>query len=519
MATTSRPRASRRRTVLWAGILAALSSALLLTAPDARAAELLYWDNYSDSTISFANVDGSGGGPLNLSGVVLDGPEGMAYDPATNRLIVGSADGGPGGNGAIVFVNLDGSGAGYLNTAGAPLDTPLGVAVDPAARRVYWLNNGEGTDSIAYASLDGAGGGPLNTTGAPLEEPYRLGLDPVGGKVYWGNSSGGVASFAYANTDNSGGGTLGVTPSPEGADGFAVDPAAGRLYWINDGKTFKGISFTGLAGGARTDIVPAAGTFRNPYGMAVDPALGRIYWGNYDNGTGGQTGAIGFANLAGGGGAINIVTAPVNGPQDPVVIKSPLGAEAPKVTRAKGSRSKLACSTGGWGPDYPGSYVYQSPRSYAYQWSRKGAAIAGATGAKYTAKSAGKYACTVTATNQAGSTGQASAKVNIKAAKVKLSTKKKAKASAGGVAGFKVKAVNQGDLQSGKARVCAKLPKSAKGVLEAPKCKTLGKLKGRAKKSATMKIKVGGSAGGTYKVTFTVKGSAGTSAKAKVLVK
>jgi len=516
--TISRPRASRRLTALWAGILAALSSALLWTASDARAAELVYWDNYSDSTISFANADGSGGGPLNLAGVVLDDPEGMAYDPVTNRLIVGSADGGPGGNGAIVFVNLDGSGAGYLNTTGAPLDTPLGLAIDPNTRRVYWLNAGA-VDSVAYASLDGTGGAQLNTAGASFDEPYRLGLDPVGGKVYWANSSGGVVSFAFANTDNSGGGPLGVTPAPEGVDGFAVDPAAGRLYWINDGTTFKGISFTGLAGGGRADVVPAVGTFKNPYGLAVDPALGRIYWGNYDNGTGGQTGAIGFANLAGGGGAIDIASAPVNGPQDPVIIKSPLGTEAPKVTRAKGSRSKLACSTGGWGPDYPGSYVYQSPRSFAYQWTRNGTAIAGATAATFSAKSAGKYVCTVTAANQAGSTGQASAKANVKAAKIKLSTKKKTKVGAGGVAKFKVQAVNQGDLQSGKAKVCAKLPKKAKGALKAPKCKSLGKLKGGAKRTATLKLEVAGSAGGTYKATFTVKGSAGQSAKAKVIVK
>jgi DNA-binding beta-propeller fold protein YncE len=514
--TISGRRISRRLAAFWLAISAALISASLWMASGAAAAELLYYDNYGDDTIAGTNIDGSGGGLLNLTGVALKNPEGMAYDPVTNRLIVASAEGGPGKTGEIIFVNLDGSGAGVLNTAGAPVDSPLGVAIDPATRRVYWLNGGT-VDSVAYASLDGTGGAPLNTAGATFDEPFRIGLDPVGGKVYWANFSA-VAGISFANTNNSGGGNLSVTPAPEGIDGFAVDPAAGRLYWINDGSLFAGVSFTGLAGGSRSDIAPVSGTFKNPYGIAVDPSRGRIYWGNYDNNNGGQAGAIGFADLAGGGGAIN-VSSPASGPQDPVILKSPSGTEAPKVTRAKGSRSKLSCSTGAWAADYPGSYVYQSPRSFAYQWARNGKAVAGATAPSFSAKSAGKYTCTVTATNQAGAASQASAPVNVKAAKVKLTTKKKATGKAGGVATFKVKGVNQGDLQTKKVRVCVKLPKKAKGALKASKCATLGKLKGRAKKIATLKVKVSGSAAGSYKLSFTVHGSAGIAAKATILVK
>lgn len=517
MGTISEGRLSRRTFAVLTGILATAFVAALWMASSARAAELVYWDNYGESTVAFANIDGTGGGLLNLAGAELENPEGMAYDPATNRLFVAGSTGGPGGEGAIIYINLDGSGAGVLSTPGAPVAAPEGIAVDPSARKVYWVNTG-GSGSIAYANIDGTGGGLLNTAGATVEGPYRLGLDPVGGKVYWDNSTS-TNSFSYANTDNTGGGDLSVTPEPEGVDGLAVDPAAGRLYWINDGTLFEGVSFTGLAGGARSDVTPVSGTFNSPYGMAVDPALGRLYWGNYNSDTTSPASAIGYANLAGGGGTISIASAPVHGPQDPVIIKSPSGTEAPVVTRSASSRSSLACSTGGWGADYPGGFVYQSPRSFAYQWSRNGAAIAGATGAEYAAKSAGGYACVVTATNQAGSASQASAAVNVKAAKLKLSTKKKAKAKAGGLAKFRVKAVNQGDIQSKQARVCVKLPKKARKALKAPKCKTLGKLKGRAKKSVTLKLKVGSSASGTYKATFVVKGSAGKSATAKILVK
>src|SRR5262249_25713646 len=221
-------------------------------------------------------------------------------------------------------------------------------------------------------------GGSLSTNGATVEDPYRLGLDPVNGKIYWGNSlSGSLESFSYANANNSGGGNLSITPAPEGVDGFAVDPAGGRLYWINDGTPFEGVSFTGLTGGSRSDITPSGARFEGPYGLAFDPSLGRLYWANYDGGSTEQAGALAFANLSGGGGNINS-SIPVEGPQDPVIIKSPSGTEAPVVTRASKSRSSLACSTGGWGVDYPGSYVYQSPRSFAYQWSLNGTPIAGA---------------------------------------------------------------------------------------------------------------------------------------------
>lgn len=511
-----------RRTIAAIGIFIAAFVAVLWMAPQSRAAEVIYWDNYDDNTVASANIDGSGGGLLNLAGVTLDSPEGMAYDTVTNRLFVASSSGGPGGVGEILFVNLDGSGAGVLSTPGAPMDTPEGIAVDPATRMVYWSNTGT-SQSIAWARLDGTGGGQLNTSGAPVESIYKLALDPVGGRVYWSFDPPGAGpeSIAFANANNTGGGgTLnlaGATP-PENIRGLAVDPAGNRIYWLDTGE--ERVGFASLGGGGGGDVNMTGSIFKSPYGLAFDPSLGRLYWANYNSGSNEKAGAIGFVGLAGGGGGINIATAPVDGPQDPVVLKSPSGTGAPAVTRLPKSRSSLLCATGSWAADYPGSFVYQAPRTFAYQWTRNGTPIAGATATTFNAKSPGQYACLVTAANQTGSATQASAAVKVKAAKIKLNAKKKAAAKAGGVAKFKVKGVNQGDLQSKKARVCTKLSKGAKGVLKAPKCKTLGKLKGRGKDAEVLKIKVDKSAAaGIYKVTFTVQGSPGTSAKAKVVVK
>jgi hypothetical protein len=490
--------------------------ALLAFAARAQAAESIYWDNYDGPTagdsVSFADITGAGGGTLNIGTNKIDSPEGMAYDTVTNRLFVAD-DEGP--NGQILAINLDGSGAALFTAPGAVIDNPEGIAVDPTTRMLYWVNNPTGGGSIGWAKLDGSAGGVLNTTGATLDTPYRLGLDPVGGRVYWSNTGPNPDIISFANVNNTGGGDLNITEGNTEVGGFAVDPAAGRLYWSN--PSADTISFVGLGGGAATTVNLTGAPIDEPYGLALDPSLGRLYWGNYGNGEE-RVNAIGFANLAGGGGGISPVSALVDGPQDPVILKSPTGTGAPAVTRAKGSRSTLNCSTGSWAADYAGSFVYQAPRTFAYQWTKNGKAIGGATAPTYTAKSAGTYGCIVTAANQTGSAAQTSAGVNVKAAKVKLSTKKKANGKPGKVVSFKVKATNQGDVKSGNAKVCVKLPKSAKGELKAPKCKSLGKLKGQAKKSATLKIKVLPSAGGTYKVKFQVKGAPGKAAKAKIIV-
>jgi DNA-binding beta-propeller fold protein YncE len=520
MATISGGIVPRWAAAVCAGILVVAFSAMLWFGSTARAAEVVYWDNYSDDTVAFAGIDGNGGGLLNLAGVTIDSPEGMAYDSVTNRLFVASSSGGPGGNGEIVFVNLDGSGAGVLNTAGAPVDAPEAIAVDPVTRIVYWANVEGTADSIGWARLDGSGGGSLNTSGAPVEEIYKLAIDPVGGRVYWTNEpASGPQFISFANANNTGGGgTLslaGATP-PEGITGLSVDPAGNRIYWLD--QSGERVSFASLSGGSGGDVNLAGSVFKDPYGLAFDPSIGRFYWANYNSATKEQAAAIGFVNLAGGGGAINIATAPVHGPQDPVILKSPSGTGVPTVTRSTTSRASLSCSTGSWGADYAGSFVYQAPRAFAYQWTRNGTPIAGATATTFNAKSVGQYACSVTATNQTGSAAQTSAAVKVNSAKVKLAVKKKIVVKAGGVAKFKVKGVNQGDIQSKKARVCVKLPKSAKGILKAPKCATLGKLKGRGKHGSILKVKVGKTATGTYKVTFSVHGSAGKAAKSKIVV-
>lgn len=497
--------------------------AMLALGATARASELVFWNNYgaTPQSISVANSDGSGGGPLNLSGVELNDPEGMAIDTVTNRLYVVSSSGGADGKGQILFVNLDGSGAGVFTAPGALVDEPFGVVLDPVTRMIYWANDGEGVGnngSIAWAKLDGSAGGILNTSGATVIDPYKIGLDPVNGRVYWGSYPGSDPVISYANANNTGGGgDLSLSPAPTSAYAFAVDPAAGRLYW-SEGQVER-FAYSGLLGGGVQILDTSGALTTSSYGFAIDPTLNKISWPNYDNNEN-RVNGLGFASLTGGGGGnISPQTAPFNGPQDLLVLKSPTGTGAPAITRDAKNRAALTCPTGSWAADFAGSFVYQAPTTYAYQWARNGAPVGGATAPTFTAKSPGDYTCSVTGTNQAGSAFQTSPVVKVKAAKLKLTTKKKAKAEAGDLVKFKVKAVNQGDLKPKNAKLCVTLPKAAKDDLKAPKCKKAA-LQGRAKKTFTIKVKVKGGADlGTDKLTFKVKGAAGKAAKSKIVVK
>lgn len=503
----------------FASIALALIAVFALAAR-AQAAETIYWDNYGANTIANADITGSGGGLLNLGSEKVKSPEGMAYDTVTNRLFVASEE-GPAGQ--ILAINLDGSGATPFTAPGAPVDGPEGVAIDPVSRTIYWENTGE-TNAIVWAKLDGSAGGVLNTTGAEINNPCcRIAIDPAGNRIYWVDFPGGGGSvIAYANLDNTGGGgSLNLTGSTvqPGDEGLSVDPAAGRIYFLGGTNEVGYASLNGSGGG---DVSTSGAPINSPWGLALDPSLGRLYWGNEGNGEGVNTNAFGFVGTDGSNpGGISISGSPVYEPQDPVIIKSPTGIAAPAISRDAVNPAALTCATGSWGADYPGSFVYQAPRSYGYQWLLNGAAVTGATGSTLTATTAGAYTCTVTATNQTGSASQTSAAAaTVTAASVKLTVKpKKAKAKAGKTAKFSVKALNQGDLATGNAKVCVKVSKKAKKALKAPKCKKLGAVGALANKTTKLKVKVKPTAtAGSYKVTIQVKGATGKPVKATVKV-
>jgi DNA-binding beta-propeller fold protein YncE len=506
------PSGSRHRLASLTGALALFSLALLGIAARAHASEEIYWDNFGANNVAFANIDGTGGGALNVAGTEIDAPEGMAYDAANGRIYIASS-----GNNKIDWVSIDGSGGGVLDTGAAPINVPEGIAVDPATQTVYWANNGE-PGSIGYASANGGGGGALNTEGASQGFPYKLALDTASGRVYWIGEVLGEVRISYANLDGTGGGDLSVPEAevPDSWTAIDVDPVAERMYILErDEETVYWVNLSGVGAGEEVDTENSS--FEGPFGMAFDPSLGRFYWANEANETTAE-GAFGTATLTpGGGGGINIASAPVESPQDPVILKSPLGTGAPQVSAAS---TALSCSQGSWA-DYPGSYVYAAPTSYAYQWSKDGQPISGATEPTYAATASGSYSCTVTGTNQLGSASQTSAGYTVTIAppvapspasfSLAPASKKKVKVAAGKAATLSLSLKNVGGTTSSSSKVCVKLSKKAKKGLVAPKCVAVAALAPGASSKVTLKVKTKGGAKGTYKFSVVASGTSGSS--------
>jgi DNA-binding beta-propeller fold protein YncE len=350
---------------------------------------------------SWAAPDGTVAGNLATPGVLLPkSPLGMAIDAAAGRVYFVTS-----GEKKLRFAKLDGSGGGEIPMPGVTFGSTHGVAVDPVAGRAYIADTT--TSKIHVVKLDGSGGSDLVTTGAPLTEPWSIAVDPAGGRVYWGNSGGmgGDGSIGFANLDGSGGGSLNLTGAKKlsTAYGLAVDPAAGRLYYAN-GNVDK-ISFARLDGGGAADVNTTGATVDSPRGLAVDAQAGRLYIANGDGKK------ISFARLDNTGGAdLSTLSATVGMPWGVAVLKAPANTAPPTATV---SGSTLTCADGTWAPDIPGAFFAQAPQTLTYAWSRDNQPVAGATTKTLQAPGAGSYTCTVTATNQAGSTPLASAPVAI----------------------------------------------------------------------------------------------------------
>jgi DNA-binding beta-propeller fold protein YncE len=407
-------RHSAARTGLIVAIVAAFAG-VLAPAP-ALAANSVYWawatlanNSAVAGGLAVANAEGGNGRDLTISGAPIDHPLGVAIDARAGRIYwanFGSSINyctGPltGGN-TISFANLDGTGGGLLNTSGATVSGPDGLAIDPAAGRVYWAN--DHANSISYANLNGSGGHDLNTKGATLGCPAGLVLDPARGRVYWTNFVGNTIS--YANLDGSGGGDLPTAgASMSGPYGLAIDAADGRIYWANN--TGNSISYANLDGSGGDDLSHAGANVNGPWGVAIDPAAGRIYWANN------LGSSISYANLdESGGGDLSTPPASVDHPKYPALLEAPNGAGAPVVSGGSRTGSTLACSPGTWAADLVESFLYRAPQDFAYRWSVNGTPIAEAASA-ITAKSPGSYVCQVTAGNYAGTTTQTSASFTV----------------------------------------------------------------------------------------------------------
>jgi len=347
----------------------------------------------------------------------------------------------------------------YGNAQGA--QGPVGVAIDAAAGRIYWANQ---SDLIRGAPLEG--GGTVDTLTFPGPGfPGGVAIDTAGW-IYWANEDDWIQRVPLAG----GGGrypekVYGPANGVKTPSGVAVDPAAGRIYWANNGdNTIRGGKLTG--GGAVDTLYGPADGVSGPVGVAIDPPAtaqiisinqeswlyplsgglspavriinwlinhighgrnsgGRIYWTNqiyrganqWDNtilGAPLEGGGTVDTLYSGSGGSVGPIVAGDDqwgSPKFLAVLRAPLGTGAPTISGRGLVLQPFFCSQGDWVADLPGSFLYRAPQSFAYQWMLNGSDIGGATLDAYTPEERGNYSCRVTATNQAGSTAQTSAAV------------------------------------------------------------------------------------------------------------
>jgi len=207
----------------------------------------LYWASSSGFSIDYTNYKNAASAALYTSGdgsgATISNPSGVAIDKAAGRIYWTNATGAQ----AISYANLDGSGGGHdLSVTGASISTPEGLVVDHADGLVFWAN--QGANKISYAHLSGSGGGDLTTTGATVAAPSGLAFDPVTRRLWWGNVDGAIASVQLDAT-----GTVasdGATLATPGVD--PVGPSSPSILYPPHPSKAPTLTGSGAAGAKLT---------------------------------------------------------------------------------------------------------------------------------------------------------------------------------------------------------------------------------------------------------------------------
>jgi hypothetical protein len=219
----------------------------------------MYWLDQYSGFIQRASLDGSHVEDL-VSTIFQGQVEGTAptLDPAGGKMYWTEIFRG------VHRANLDGSDVEFLFHRTGWLIGSERLAVDPGAGKLYWAD----AERIQRANLDGSGREVLVVTeGGPVAGDITLEL--TGGKIYW--SVHGAAKIQRANLDGSGVETL--VPGHRSEAPIALDLTHGKMFWTE----VYNIRRANLDGSTVEDVVTSP-QLPFPFGVAVDPAGGRIYW-------------------------------------------------------------------------------------------------------------------------------------------------------------------------------------------------------------------------------------------------
>jgi sugar lactone lactonase YvrE len=211
---------------------------------------MVYWveNAFTDARILRADPNLGGitavvGGGSALRGIAVDGASNRMYWTSSNA-IAGCA---------IHRAGLDGSNAGVLIALG-PGTNPRGIALDAASGRLYWADFDQ--SEIRRANVDGTAGAALASL-SPGAGPWGVAYDPLHDRIYWAEYNSG----AIRGVDASGANASLVLAGRPNPTHLAVDPAAGKLYWIEAAGGGPRVHRANLDGTAVEDLAIPMATF------------------------------------------------------------------------------------------------------------------------------------------------------------------------------------------------------------------------------------------------------------------
>jgi hypothetical protein len=152
------------------------------------------------------------------------------------------------------------------------------LAVDNQAGKLYWVENGVSVHRMVRSGLDGREQEVLLTTEDVL---LRIALDVPGGMIYFTASV--IGGGAGIRRMSLGGGDVEEVIVAEAGD-VAVDGAAGRIYWVQEGAigTYGTDIWRAALDGSGPERVVHHPFEHHTTGIALDPAGGKIYWATID---------------------------------------------------------------------------------------------------------------------------------------------------------------------------------------------------------------------------------------------
>ena len=329
----------------------------------------------------------------------------------------------------ISYANLDGSGGGDLDITGATIAGPHGLAIDPTDGpygTLYWPNHdmeGEMGSSISRVRLNGTGTGgvgeDLPITNATLDEPRGMMIDPVTephllGELRRRRRQDDLLReprrLRQRRPDRRHRRDRGTADGPRGHRDRPGDPedllVRLRPKAPDPVRQHRRNRRLGPEHGRRGDA-------RRPRGR--DRPRRRS---GSTGPTGTRTASPGRTSTAPAAATWSSTSRPRRsaGPTSRRLLKQPAATAPPTVSGGSEPGAKLTCSPGTWAGDVIESLMYRAPQgASSYRWTLDGANLPGSSGTSITATVEGKYRCLMTAGNAAGSTTQASAAHAVKA--------------------------------------------------------------------------------------------------------